>query len=100
MNLIVKYNELKDIGTFIEEKVNEIEESLGNINNIVVDISSAWKGDDSDKLSSKLGETVENELERLDKLSIVSEAIKYAAISYKAKDEDWVQQVKRGEINQ
>ena len=47
-----------------------------------------------------MGETIDKELDRLDNTIIVSEAIKYAAINYKNKDDDWLEQLKRGEINQ
>lgn len=100
MKMRVKYDELKGIGTYIEDRTNTIEEALNNINSIVLDVESAWSGVDSEEFVKKMGETIDKELDRLDNTIIVSEAIKYAAINYKNKDDDWLEQLKRGEINQ
>ncbi len=99
MKLQVKYNELNELGTKVEENKKNIDDILDNIQKLIEQVPQAWSGDDSETFISKANETIKNEKERNNKIEVLSNILVYAAKNYKEEDEGWVEVIKKEEIN-
>ena len=99
MKIQVKYNDLEDLGTKLDEKKKNIDEILDNIQKLIEDSTEAWQGQDSEAFTLKANEMIMKEKERNKKLEILSSIIVYAAKHYKSEDEEWLELMKKEEIN-
>ena len=61
MNLIVDYDKLEDVGKEISEEEIKLENSLTNIEKILMELKDCWKGKDSEQFISNATEYIQNE---------------------------------------
>ena len=63
MKIQVKYNDLEDLGTKLDEKKKNIDEILDNIQKLIEDSTKAWQGQDSEAFTLKANEMIMKEKE-------------------------------------
>ena len=94
MSTNVKYEELNEIGKYIEAKANEIDRIFDNIKKIADSVNDAWKGKDSDVFVSKVVNRIEKEKENNKKVRLMYDMISFVSGNYKDKDLEWKSKMK------
>ena len=94
MDFNVKYEELNEIGKYIEAKANEIDRIFDNIKKIADSVNDAWKGKDSDVFVSKVVNRIEKEKENNKKVRLMYDMISFVSGNYKDKDLEWKSKMK------
>lgn len=95
MILRVKYDDLKQVGTFVGTKKEEIYQILDNIEKLTNDVPNAWKGIDSDIFVAKSSEYIKNQKANLEKVGNLSQLLGVFSTSYKEKDNEWKEEMKK-----
>ena len=96
MKYEVKYDELYDLGQFVEEKDKEITTIYNDIERIVRSISEdkMWDGVDYRTYLNSFIDFVQNERKDELKIENLSILLKNVAKFYKGNDEDWGSQMR------
>ena len=97
MNLIVDYDKLEDVGKEISEEEIKLENSLTNIEKILMELKDCWKGKDSEQFISNATEYIQNEKEKAKRVNILGEVVSKVAGNYRDKDYEWLDRLKEKE---
>ena len=99
MNLKVNYEELLETGKFVIQKDVEIQQILNELKNIINSVSSSWSGTDSDTFIEEANKYIDEQMENRKKIELLGNLIVTLSNNYKNKDNEFLNVVKKGEID-
>ncbi len=99
MKLQAKYDDIDKLGIEINNKKEEIDNILKNIEKMLDEVETAWTGTDSDTYVKGTKEIIDAEKARAEKIRLISDALRYSAAKYKNNDEEGSSTFKNEEIN-
>ena len=95
MKINVKYNELKELSSYVSSKKEELDVAFQEISKTIESVSTVWNGKDCKEFIEEATKKLETEKTNNNKLKMFADNLKTAADGYASFESKWTEQAKR-----
>jgi uncharacterized protein YukE len=98
MNLNVNYEELRSLGSFVENKYEEINKLFDEISDLISDVDKNWKGNDASVFVTKANHYISKEKATNEKVKDISTILNKVSEKYEGTDKEFYEKMNKESV--